>query len=148
MPFIEELSTELLLEIFAHLSLTSIIQACGACRFWRNCVLEADIHPARRALFDVYLHLLKGDIFIASRQHVIDSLQSFDRVSYIRDLQSQLAAAGLPPIIPLAFELYILEWPEKAVFDCFWPGLPFEYARTDGQFRRTGWNMLSRRIRN
>jgi hypothetical protein len=143
MSISRKLSTEILLEIFSHLSLTSIIQTRGVCRFWRDCVLEADIHPMRRSLLDLYMLLLEGKIFIASRQHVIDSLQSFDRKSYVRSLQSQLSSAGLHSIIPPAFELYVLEWPEKAVFDCIWPGLPFEYARSDGHFRRTGWNFLS-----
>jgi len=38
--------------------------------------------------------------------------------------------------------MYILEWPEQAVFDSVWPGLPFEWTERDLGARRHGWNML------
>jgi hypothetical protein len=39
--------------------------------------------------------------------------------------------------------MYILEWPERAVVDCMWPGIPYEWSPDDLEYRRPGWNLLA-----
>ena len=94
--------------------------------------------PERQKLFDIYLSLSCNSVFLASRDRVELVCRKFSRRLYIQCMEDQ--SNGVP--IPLDFKLYILEWPEHAVFDCLWPGMPFEWNEQDMPFRRQGWNML------
>jgi len=143
MAFISDLSAELLLQIFSRLVLKSIINARGVCRFWRHTVLEADFHPVRRQLLRLYDELLDMEIFIRSRSRFLDTTLPFNRQGYLDSLRSQMAATSIPPVLPIAFEIFILEWPAAAAFDSIWPGIVYEWTEKDVGFRRQGWNYLN-----
>jgi len=143
MVFISDFPLELLLQTFSRLVLKSIIKARGVCQLWRCTILEADTHPTRQQLLRLYNELLDTEPFIRSRPHFLDTTLPFNRQEYLDSLLSQMVATGIPPIFPAAFEIFIIEWPAAAAFDSIWPGIPFEWKKKDGDFRRRGWNFLN-----
>jgi len=144
MVLISDLSLELLLQIFSRLVLKSIINARCVCQLWRSTILEADIHPTRRHLLRLYDELIDTELFIRSCSHFLENMLSFSRQDYLDSLLSQMMATGIPPVLPIAFEIFILEWPAAAAaFDSTWPGIPYEWTKKDGDFRRRGWNFLN-----
>ena len=143
MALISDLPAELLLQIFSRLVLKSIINARCVCQLWRSTMLEADIHPTRRHLLRLYNELLDTELFIRSRSHFLENMLSFNRQDYLDRLLSQMVATGIPPVLPVTFEIFILEWPAAAAFDSIWPGIPYEWTKKDGDFRRRGWNYLN-----
>lgn len=109
---------ELLLETFQWLPLRSLITAQGVNCQWRRLVPLADIPPARRALFNLYIDFIGSPSFLPSRHAILTTLRSFDREAYVAFFVDK----GLS--LPDEFLLWILEWPSKAVFGRSWPGLP------------------------
>jgi len=134
----KDLPTEIHVQIFSYLPLAGLILIRGTSFFLRDEQLLSDVHPLRRRLLDIHSRLVRSHVFRASRMHNSKVCKTFDRAVYIAHLKRQLKTITLPP----DFEMYILEWPEQAVFDSFWPGLPFEWTERDLGFRRHGWNML------
>lgn len=131
-------SFEILLQIFSHIQLKSIIKARCTCTLWRQLVPVANLLPARRRLYAIYLEALDSEPFITNRRHVLENLREFDRTDCIAALRYQITH------VPEDFELWIMEWPAKAAFDCFWPGLPHEWDHErDWGHRRRGWNLLA-----
>jgi hypothetical protein len=108
---------ELLLETFQWLPLTSLIAAQGVNRQWRRLVPLADIFPARRALFDLYIDLLASPEFLPTRPAILEKLLPFDREAYVAFFRDH----DCP--LPDEFLLWVLEWPNKAVIGHIWPGL-------------------------
>ena len=102
-----------------------------------------DLTSIRQHLLRLYSDLLRSKIFLKSRPHVKKILQLFDRPAYLQALERQLQAIGSLGDLPEAFEIFILEWPTLAAFDCMWPGLPYGWCEDDGDSRRTGWNFLA-----
>ncbi|KAJ7868607.1 hypothetical protein B0H14DRAFT_3132644 [Mycena olivaceomarginata] len=119
---------ELLLQIYPHFSLKTLISAQGVNKFWRHLVPLCDLDPTRRALLNLFLHTVRSPAFLRTRPWVLANLRPFDREAYIAALLVQLHHASLPR----EFRLWIFEWPEKAVVGCAWPGLPAAaYCSTD-----------------
>jgi len=124
----DDLPNELLLQIYPHLSLQSLIAARGVDRRWRSLVSQAYIRPDRKSLLDLYLHCLEEPAFLDTRADIIPHLASFDRDAYMN---------FLPSDPPDEFELWVREWPAFGVIGWVWPGL------ADVGLTRT-WNFVCR----
>jgi hypothetical protein len=134
-----DLPNELLLEIFPHFTLKSLIAGQGVCRKWRQLIPLSDILPTRRAFLELYLRVISSPIFPQTRKWTLANLREFNRQEYIDLLLKQ------HDYLPEAFRLWILEWPARAVFGCSWPGLPCEECyetEADGVDRLEGVNWL------
>jgi len=141
MLHIHNLPNELLLEIFSHLPLKSLIAARGVHQNWRRLVLLANLHPARRKLLELYLSSIESAMFIDSRPFILPHIRYFDRVAYIDKLREQLRDTSLPD----EFVFWILEYPTRATIMWIWPGLDGAW-RTDlspDSWGRYGANCLS-----
>ncbi|KAL0961147.1 hypothetical protein HGRIS_006119 [Hohenbuehelia grisea] len=133
------LPIELWLEIIPHLELKSLIAIRCTSRALRTLAASADIHPCRKSFLDLYLDLIDRAWFLESRPWPLKHLRPFDRQAYLD------AIAAFPNVyIPEDFAMWILEWPERTVTRCLWPGLPFAQGddRRDPVQRRPGWNGL------
>ncbi|KAJ6467891.1 hypothetical protein C8R45DRAFT_1019384 [Mycena sanguinolenta] len=108
------------IEIFPRLELVSLIRSRCVDRAWRQMVLDADLPPVRRLLYELYLTVIDSAGFLSSRPRVLAQLRPFDRESYIAALRIQHG------FIPPDFEVYILEWPVKSSVGMIWPGLPVD----------------------
>ncbi|EKG18921.1 F-box domain cyclin-like protein [Macrophomina phaseolina MS6] len=108
-------------EIAALLDLQSLIKLRGVSRHWRDIVNDCELrerilHPDRRALLQLYDDVIETPGFLKSRPEVLSRIVHFDRDKYI---------GGLPcHPVPSAFEMWIREWPSKAVIGSTWPGFP------------------------
>ncbi|GME21949.1 F-box domain cyclin-containing protein [Neofusicoccum parvum] len=115
---LDGLPLDIKLRIVESCELTGLIKLRCVSRAWRNLVLETDIsllNPTRRALLDLYDFALDSKWFQHSRRHIIPDIQHFDRRQYLEDLPGTS--------VPEEFEMWIREWPEKAVIGWLWPGL-------------------------
>ncbi|THH27794.1 hypothetical protein EUX98_g6391 [Antrodiella citrinella] len=110
----DDLPNELLLQIYPHLSLQSLIAARSVDRRWRALVFQAYIPPARKNLLELYLHCLDTPAFLESRADIIPNLRTFDRDAYMN---------FLPPDPPDEFNIWVREWPACGVTGWTWPGL-------------------------
>jgi hypothetical protein len=117
MSTINDFPNELLLELFLHLPLKSLISSQGVCRRWRHLVPLSDISPSRRALLELYIEIIFSPFFERTRPWTLLNLRPFDRNEYLDALLKQ------HDYIPEAFRLWILEWPARAAIGA-WPGLP------------------------
>jgi len=113
-----DLPVELVLRIFSHLTLCSLVDARGVNRQWRELVLTSDISPARRALFDLYHEVVFSPVLPTIRSWTLAHLRYFNRRAFLNRLLDQ------HPYLPEEFCLWILEWPAKFAFGGVWPGLP------------------------
>ncbi|KAJ7603167.1 hypothetical protein FB45DRAFT_963143 [Roridomyces roridus] len=140
MSTFEDFPPELTLQIFPHLPLKGLVAAEGVCRQWKQFVAITDIYPPRRALFELYQKIVRDPLFrdLDTRPWLWDNLRSFDRQAYVDHILAQ------HDYIPEDFRLWILEWPNKAVIACAWPGLPEAYCaeEADNIERRNGYNHL------
>ncbi|KAL0961141.1 hypothetical protein HGRIS_006113 [Hohenbuehelia grisea] len=130
---------ELWLEIIPHLELKPLIAIRCTSRVLRTFAASADIHPYRKSFLSIYLDLIDRPWFLATRPWLLENLRPFDRQAYLDDI------AAFPDVyIPEDFAMWILEWPERAVIRCLWPGLPFDqgFDLRDRVQRRPGWNGL------
>jgi hypothetical protein len=119
-----ELPSELLFDIFTLLDLKGLIKARTVRHHWRNLVLEAPLDPTRRVLLDLYYKVIAAPSFLPSRAlHATHLLPSFDREAYIQELVTKV------PFIPAEFEMWVLEWPAKAVIGGLWPGIDADAFR-------------------
>ncbi|KAJ7154583.1 hypothetical protein C8R46DRAFT_1041611 [Mycena filopes] len=116
--------------IYPHLTLKALISARGVDTFWRALVLLADLDPARRSLLDLYSRTIESPVFLRTRP--------WEGV-YRR-------SPGPEDYVPHEFQLWILEWPAKAVIGCAWPGLPDAFCgdEADHVERIWGINFLGR----
>ena len=129
----DTLPPELLLYFIPFLPLTSLIAARGVNAQWRFFAQTAPLHPTRKVLLNIYLATIIHPNFpsvVAALQH---GLREFDREAYIADLTSQGC------VLPDLFELWILEWPTKAVHFWAWPGLPWWPRMEDEYFEHTNF---------
>ncbi|KAJ7619611.1 hypothetical protein FB45DRAFT_800061, partial [Roridomyces roridus] len=137
---LHDLPPELALEIIPHLPLKGLVAAEGDCREWKAFVTVADIYPPRRALFNLYKKIIHDPLFrdLDTRPWLWANLEPFDRQAYLDYILSQ------HNYIPEDFRLWILEWPNKAVIACAWPGLPEIYCakEADDVERIAGYNHL------
>ena len=88
----------------------------------------ATIVPARRALFNLYMHVITLPQFLDSREEILPYLTDFDREAYVACLERYVR-------IPNVFTLWLLEWPGKAAVYEIWPGFTPSYpahVRTAG----------------
>ncbi|KAJ8482464.1 hypothetical protein ONZ45_g14944 [Pleurotus djamor] len=138
MAFITSIPNELLLAIFREFHLTTLISANGVCREWRNLLPLADIHPIRRALLELYKHIVHETWFLDGRQWVLENLRPFDRHAYVDALLTQ------HDYLPEQFRIWVLEWPARAAFGGIWPGLPMPIFDLVGQTSSQPecWNLL------
>ncbi|KAJ8456746.1 hypothetical protein ONZ45_g18592 [Pleurotus djamor] len=134
------LPNELLLAVFREFHLTTLITGRAVCRKWHDLLLLADIHPIRRTLLPLYNQIIQELWFLDSRPWVLENLVPFDRKSFVDALLAQ------HNYLPEEFRIWVLEWPAKAVFYGFWPGLPAfanYLAGTGNSARWMGvWNLL------
>lgn len=114
----DDLPNELLLLIYPLLPLPSLIASRSVCKRWRLLVNEANLDPARRNLLDLYLTAITSRAFLESRKHIIPHLRPFDRDAYLHAIPPSIS---LPP----EFEVWVREWPERAVISWIWPGLDY-----------------------
>ena len=110
----DELPNELLLQIFPHLTLRSLIAARGVDKRWRSLVRQAYITPPRKRLLELFLNVLDIPACVESRLDIIQHIIPFDRHAYM-----QL----LPSNPPDEFETWVREWPAYGVIGWVWPGL-------------------------
>jgi len=134
---LQSLPPELLLHIFSFLELKPYIISRAVCKDWQRLLPLADIHPIRRRLFNLFLHMLEYPRFAETRSWTIKHLQLFDRQAYVNSLLSQY------PAIPDEFRMWILEWPGRMAISCMWPGLPLVKFRGATVERNTGVNWMS-----
>ncbi|KAF9046652.1 hypothetical protein BJ165DRAFT_1345625 [Panaeolus papilionaceus] len=136
------LPNELILRTFSSLPFKSLLSARAVCSRWRIILPYAELHPTRKAMLKLYIHLVTSPTFLKTRPWVIANLRDFDRKEYLNRLCSQLrhSHSDLPasPIrpgsdfdftpLPASFAYFVLEWPAKAAICGTWPGLPrFRY---------------------
>ncbi|KAL1620863.1 hypothetical protein SLS54_005793 [Diplodia seriata] len=115
---LDELPTELKLSIVELCDLKGLINVRTLSRSWRALVVRSPhvrINPTRRKLLDFYDFCLESKSFRASRETVIPLLKPLDRSLYLQRLSDKP--------LPEAFDMWIREWPAKAVFGYLWPGL-------------------------
>ncbi|KAJ8472695.1 hypothetical protein ONZ45_g16560 [Pleurotus djamor] len=112
------LPNELLLAVFREFHLATLINGRAVCRRWHDLLPLADTHPIRRALLDIYNQIIREPWFLDSRPWVLENLLPFDRKAFADALLAQHS------YLPEEFRIWLLEWPAKAVFYGFWPGLP------------------------
>ncbi|KAF9536084.1 hypothetical protein CPC08DRAFT_731706, partial [Agrocybe pediades] len=131
------LPSELLLLVFSFLELRSYIILHGVCKVWKQLLPFADIHPIRRRMFNLFHHMLNHSGFFDTRSWPLQTVQRFDRKTYIEALLSQY------PAIPEELELWILEWPARTVIFSIWPGSPFTYYQEFTRDQVDGINWLA-----
>lgn len=116
---LEALPVELQLTLIGMLPLTALIKMRGVSKYWKT-LIQANldkphvVHPTRRALLFVWESFISRPCFLKSRRYTLPFLKPFDREAYI---------GKLPAGTPLAFEMWIREWPSSAVIGWIWPGL-------------------------
>jgi hypothetical protein len=131
-----DLPNELLLEIFSFLPLKSLISARFVNQRWRQLVPKSDLLPARRALYALYYHVINHPNFLNTREATLSVLgPKIDREGLI----SLWEGCGVV-VLPEEFKLWLLEWPEKAVFGWMWPRLDVSLHRGGNVEQRWGFN--------
>ncbi|PPQ92217.1 hypothetical protein CVT25_008990 [Psilocybe cyanescens] len=133
---LQSLPVEILLHMFSFLQLKPYIISHGVCKDWKNLLPLAEIHPTRRRLLALYHKIINTPYFERSLTWSLDNLEPFDRQAYIDSLLSQY------PAIPEEFRMWILEWPDRLVIACMWPGIQLADYGTDNFRRRFGFNWL------
>ena len=118
----DALPPELHLYIVSFLPLTSLIAARGVNTQWRAFAQTTTLHPARKVLLNIYLAAIVHPNFSSLVAALQPCVREFDREAYIEDLRSRGC------VLPDLFELWILEWPTKAVHFWAWPGLANQSA--------------------
>ncbi|EOD49596.1 putative f-box domain cyclin-like protein [Neofusicoccum parvum UCRNP2] len=132
------LPVELQLKLVGFLPLTALIMMQGVSKYWKV-VIEGSldrphvVHPTRYLLFSFWKEVLTQNWFLPSREHILPSIKPFDREKYIKDL---------PGGIPLSFEMWVREWPSKAVIGWTWPGLDGKLVKLDSP---THWYRICER---
>ncbi|KAJ7932780.1 hypothetical protein B0H13DRAFT_2307440 [Mycena leptocephala] len=130
MAVVDDMPTELLLELIPYFCLKSLIAGRLVCQLWRSLIPGdhiklatplADIDPARLRLLQLYDRLCKSDV-VNERAWTLENLKPFDRQAYLDALLDQ------HDDLPEEFRLWILEWPARAAINCYWPGLPDTYC--------------------
>lgn len=116
--FIDVLPAELQLEIASYLQLRELILLRNASRHWQTLINNnlSFIRHTRQELLRLWDDSIRSPYFLPSRSRVLPALRPFDRIQYLHSLFH-----GRP--LPEEFELWVLEWPAKAVIGCTWPGL-------------------------
>ncbi|KAJ6465185.1 hypothetical protein C8R47DRAFT_938158, partial [Mycena vitilis] len=137
----QNLSNELslILQIFPHLPLKSLVAAQGVNTLWGTLLPLSNLNSVRREFLEFYLHLIGHPIFMHGRPWLVQNLHSFDRQAYLDALLTQ------HHYLPEHFCLWILEWPAQAAIACMWLGLPPEYHYKGDDFEiRRGYNFFGR----
>lgn len=143
---VETLPSELQLKIASHLQLRELILLRNSSRH-RQALINNNlsfIRRARRELLCLWDDTVRSPYFLPTRQRVTTNLRHFDRARY-------LAAISRAVPLPEQFELWVLEWPAKAVIGWTWPGLDrgvitygdCEYPDQDAWWQLYGTNCLS-----
>ncbi|KAF8551319.1 hypothetical protein OG21DRAFT_1512912 [Imleria badia] len=131
----DTLPPELVLYLIPFFPLTSLIAVRSVNTRWRSLAQIASLHPARKALLDVYLAAIIHPNF----QSLVEALQpharEFDREVYVADLTSRGC------VLPDLFELWVLEWPSNAIHFWAWPGLAKDFS-VDHKYYYGWGNML------
>ncbi|KAK0618661.1 hypothetical protein DIS24_g11644 [Lasiodiplodia hormozganensis] len=115
---LEALPPELKMNIASHLQLRELILLRNASRCWQTLINNnlSLIPRSRRKLLGLWDDTLRSPYFLPSRHSVTADLYDFDRRQYLASISH-----GLP--LPEEFEVWVLEWPAKAVIGWMWPGL-------------------------
>lgn len=108
-------------EICKYLDLQILIRARGVCREWRFAIDNSSaISDTRRGLLNIYLKLIENSAFFESR-HLYSDLEPLDREGHL-GLLNLIKDDGSEEI-PEQYQIWVREWPEKAIFDDVWPHL-------------------------
>ncbi|KAJ7869631.1 hypothetical protein B0H13DRAFT_2350857 [Mycena leptocephala] len=67
MPNFNDLPPEVTLEIFPNMLLKGLISAEGVCRRWKELISQANIHPVRLALLNLYQKTVSDPLFLPTR---------------------------------------------------------------------------------
>lgn len=113
----DTLPPELVLYFIQFFPLTSLIAARGVNTRWRSLAQTASLHPARKVLLDLYFAAIVHPSFSSLVEALQPHVREFDREAYVADLTSRGC------VLPDLFELWVLEWPSKAIHFWAWPGL-------------------------
>ncbi|KAK0640189.1 hypothetical protein DIS24_g9611 [Lasiodiplodia hormozganensis] len=115
---IDVLPAELQLEIASYLQLRELILLRNASRHWQTLINNnlSFIRRTRQEPLRLWDDTIRSPYFLPSRSRVLPALRPFDRIQYLHSLFH-----GRP--LPEEFELWVLEWPAKAVIGWTWPGL-------------------------
>ena len=113
----DTLPPELILSLVRFFPLASLIAARGVNTQWRSLAQTASLYPTRKTLLDLYLAAIAHPNFPSLATVLQPHVREFDREAYIADLISRGC------VLPDLFELWVLEWPSKAVHFWAWPGL-------------------------
>ena len=132
----DTLPPELILHLIPFFPLTSLIAARGVSTQWRSFAQIASLHPARKALLDLYLAAIVHPNFPSLVYELRPHVREFDRETYITDLKSRGC------VFPDVFELWVPEWPSKAVHFWAWPGFAYDFA-IDHDYYLDWGNLLS-----
>lgn len=114
------------MKIASHLQLRDLILLRSTSKRWQTVINNnlSLIRRARRDLLRLWDDTVRSPYFPSTRYLVSVNLYAFDRRQYLAKI-----SCGLP--LPEEFELWVLEWPAKAVIGWTWPGLEMEVV-TDG----------------
>ncbi|KAF9634840.1 putative f-box domain cyclin-like protein [Lasiodiplodia theobromae] len=123
---LEALPPELKMKIASHLQLRDLILLRSTSKRWQTVINNnlSFIRRARRDLLRLWDDTVRSPYFLPTRRLVSVNQYDFDRRQYLAKI-----SCGLP--LPEEFELWVLEWPAKAVIGWTWPGLEIEVV-TDG----------------
>lgn len=115
------LPNELLIHIFALLPLKGLIRARTICVNWRTLVLATPISQTRRELLDFYYFTISSPSFLPTRTRYVSSgcEETITREDFLHFL---LAEAPYNPL-PESFQMWLEEWPTRAIIADVWPGL-------------------------
>lgn len=139
MPQISSFPSELLLAFFERFPLQTLIAARCVSKEWRELVSTTLIHPARRALLDLFLEIILDERYSRDRKILASDAEStsagnphadttFDRELYIEQIRDQ------HEYLPVEFLVWILEWPEEVVIGRLSPCLPSTPRPTDDEW--------------
>ena len=151
---LERLATELKQAIIGFLDLMSLVNVRNTNKNLHHLVNDAltqpsIIHTARANLLRLYLDLHRYPSFHESRKHILPHLIPFSRQQYLNKFKTEISKHCPKAQIPEEYELWIKEWPEKAVIGWAWPGLDSIFDIAAGKrgenrhwWRTYGGNML------
>ena len=142
---ISNLPNEILLLVFALLPLPALISSRGVNQKWRVLVPLANIPSIRLRLLHLFNDLMASPVYPTCHLNILPHLRSFNRQQFLLSRQASIGPEDelefdyegegdqggreggdtkTELTLPEEFRLWILEWPQHAVFSWLWPGLP------------------------
>jgi hypothetical protein len=137
MSVIDDVPDEILEEIFARMTLKSLICTRCVCHRLRDVSLLSSVDSTRSALYELYLTATLSPAMQAAKDYIEARLIRFDRETYLASLYAQ------HPYVPEEFQMWLLEWPAGVAIGFVWPGLPKGSFEDYGDKHLRSWNYLS-----